>query len=338
MPKDEFSLIRQYFSISADQSSESGVVLGIGDDCALLRPRDGEVLAVTTDTLIEGVHFPANAPAEDIAQRALRVNLSDIAAMGAEPRWFQLALTLPEADDTWLRGFSGGLFAVAKQYACHLVGGDTTRGPLVISITMFGAVPAGSALTRSGAQVGDKVFVTGKLGLGAAGLECIKRGLFAERDLSSNYGVAPKHDLPSGYDKLWQAFWRPQPRLQEGQCLRTVASAAIDIADGLMADLGHLTGASDVGAIIYAEQLPLLTTAVTEFGVAQMQEWALSGGDDYELCFTVPPEKLEQLQALRAEGVIQATEIGEVVAEAGVKCLDARGHPLELSGSGYTHF
>ena len=330
MPMDEFSLIKQYFSrqdfskqdvaTGLENQKTSGVVLGIGDDCALLRPRQGEELAVSTDTLIEGVHFPAHSSAEDIAQRALRVNVSDIAAMGAEPRWFQLALTLPQANADWLSSFSEGLFSAAEQYGCTLVGGDTTRGPLAITITVLGSLPAGRGLIRGGGRAGDKVFVTGKLGLGAAGLESIQQGLSTKND------------------ELWQAFWRPQARLREAQCLRGVASAAIDISDGLHADLGHIATASGVGAVLYSDQFPLSSTVISVSGEQQARDWALCGGDDYELCFTVSPEKLAQLDALQKADAIHATEIGELVPGVGVKCLDKAGNTVILPQAGYSHF
>lgn len=338
-PQDEFSLIRDYFlrSLDADRSTGKdagknlpGVVLGIGDDCAVLRPSEHEDLVVTTDTLVEGVHFPAGSRGADIAQRALRVNVSDIAAMGAEPRCFQLALTLPEADTEWLQSFSAGLHAAADEFFCVLTGGDTTRGPLVVTITMFGAVARSGALTRSGASVGDKVFVSGSLGRGAAGLSVVQ---------SSSKGASTGLTAEKEMEDF---FWRPEPRLQLGQSLRHIASAMIDISDGLVADLGHIAQASDVAAVIHRQRLPLPEVAVKHFGDEQMREWALSGGEDYELCFTVPPGKLDQLAALQAEdgaqGLPQITEIGELVPGTGVQCLDAAGNSVTLERSGYAHF
>ena len=338
-PHDEFSLIRDYFlrSLDADRSTGKdavknihGVVLGIGDDCAVFRPPVNEDLVVTTDTLVEGVHFPVGSRGADIAQRALRVNVSDIAAMGGEPRCFQLALTLPEADTEWLQSFSTGLHAAADEFSCVLTGGDTTRGPLVITITMFGAVARGGALTRSGASVGDKVFVSGSLGQGAAGLSVVQ----SSRQYTPT-GLATEK-------RMENFFWRPEPRVQLGQSLRHIASAMIDVSDGLVADLGHIAQASDVAAVIHRQRLPLPKVAVKHFGDEQMREWALSGGDDYELCFTVPPEKLDQLAALQAEdgarGLPQITEIGELVPGTGVQCLDADGNSVTLERSGYSHF
>ncbi|MBQ0798830.1 MAG: thiamine-phosphate kinase [Porticoccaceae bacterium] len=344
-PLDEFSLIRDYFLRSLDADRGTGkdaggntpgvVVLGIGDDCAVLRPSEDEDLVVTTDTLVEGVHFPAGCRGADIAQRALRVNVSDIAAMGAEPRCFQLALTLPEADTEWLQSFSAGLHAAADEFSCVLTGGDTTRGPLVITITMFGAVAKGGALTRSGASVGDKVFVSGSLGRGAAGLSVVQSS-------SQHASTEFTSTRLSAENKMKDFFWCPEPRVQLGQHLRHIASAMIDISDGLVADLGHIAQASDVAAVIHRQRLPLPEVAVKHFGDEQMREWALSGGDDYELCFTVPPEKLDQLAALRAEdgagGLPQITEIGELVPGTGVQCLDAAGNSVTLERSGYAHF
>ena len=268
---DEFSLINRYFSACGAAGNDT--LLGVGDDCALLAPPSGEVLAVTTDTLLAGVHFPLDSPARLIAQRTLAVNLSDMAAMGATPRWFQLALTLPDTDQDWLADFSGGLNAMACQFNCALVGGDTTRGPLAISITLMGSVPPDKALTRSGAKPGDMIYVSGSLGDGAGGLAVIEGRL-----------SAGKKDAVY----LEERFWQPLPRISEGLEIRDFASAAIDISDGLLADLGHVAKASQVGALLEVDRLPLSQELRRAAGLEQGHTWALTGGDDYELCFTVP--------------------------------------------------
>lgn len=314
----EFTLIEKFFG--GRQSHGAGVALGIGDDCALLRIEVGEELAVSTDTLVGGIHFPMDGSAELIGQRGLRVNLSDLAAMGAQPRWFLLALTLPGADEVWIGDFSRGLFAAASTYGVALVGGDTTRGPLSITITVMGVLPVGQALRRDGARPGDRVYVTGTLGGGAAGLAAL-----ADPALSAEIGG------------LRQKYWQPSPRLAEGQSLRGIASAAIDVSDGLLADLGHIARRSGVGAEIHAERLPL-SRQIRHLGAPQQMEWALGGGDDYELCFTVPTAHVRGVEALIDAGQLDATAIGEIVTGDQVLCFDAAGHELALNHRGYDHF
>ncbi|MEZ0152706.1 MAG: thiamine-phosphate kinase [Candidatus Reddybacter sp.] len=318
---DEFSLINRYFS--ACGAAGNDVFLGVGDDCTLLAPPTGEVLAVTTDTLLAGVHFPFDSPAQLIAQRALAVNLSDMAAMGATPRWFQLALTLPDADQDWLAEFSTGLNAMACQFNCALVGGDTTRGPLTISITLMGSVPPDKALTRSGAKPGDIIYVSGSLGDGAGGLAAIEGRLSAGSE-------------DAAY--LEGRFWQPQPRISEGLKIRAFASAAIDISDGLLADLGHIAKASQVGALLEVDKLPLSQALQRAVVSEQGRTWALTGGDDYELCFTVPADGAAHCQRLINEGLLMATPIGQIDEGLGVRCVDERGQVVEVECSGYKHF
>ena len=229
----EFELIQQYFC--GLQELSTGLVLGIGDDAAVLELAAGEQLVVATDTLVEGVHFPVGLDAGHIAARTLLTNLSDLAAMGADPRWFTLALTLAEASETWLAGFSRGLSRVASRYRCALVGGDITRGSLTVTITVHGVVPCGQALTRCGASSGDSIFVTGTPGLGAAGLRCLSGELAVEESEAVRQRLVDK-------------FLNPSPRLGTGRQLRGIASAVIDISDGLVADLGHICSRSAVGA------------------------------------------------------------------------------------------
>lgn len=319
----EFELIRHYFRQHSAESAPESVLLGVGDDAALLQPPAGEALAVTVDTLVAGSHFPEGAPAEEIAQRALRVNLSDLAAMGAKPLWFTLALTLPEASDDWLRDFSRGLFAVAEEYGCTLVGGDTTRGPLTITLQLMGSVPAGLALRRDGASAGDYVLVTHTLGDSAAGLAVL------QNRLSKTLG-----DEVSTY--LTDRYWRPTPRLEAATRLTGIASAALDISDGLVADLGHICEASDLGAEVFVEDLPLSPALEAATDETQARQWALCGGDDYELCFTVPESRMGELGMLIASGALQATVVGRMRAGSGVDCR-LHGEPFATQ-QGYTHF
>lgn len=327
----EFELIQQFFQreqadLLLEEKAQASVILGIGDDCALLRVPANKQLAVSVDTLVADVHFPADAKPEDIAERALRTNLSDLAAMGAEPLWFTLALTLPKnsvyVSEEWLRDFSRGLFRTANHYEIVLVGGDTTSGALSITIQVMGALESHQALRRDGASIGDFVCVTNYVGDGAAALAVIQNRL----DINSEY-----------QDYLRERFYRPIPRLQESKALLGIASAALDISDGLVADLNHICEASDLGAIIDVENLPLSPALLAVNDLQQVRTWALSGGDDYELCFTVSPEKMPELAMLIAQGVIRATVIGEIIAGSGVHC-ELDGEIFELAEQGYQHF
>lgn len=320
MSLNEFSLIEHYFSAIGQAE---GVVLGVGDDGALLDIPAGQHLVVSVDTLVAGVHFPLDAAPDDIARRALRVNLSDLAAMGATPRWFTLALTLPAADRGWLEVFSRALAMDAEQFGCALVGGDTTAGPLGISIQLMGLVPAGRALTRSGARAGDHVFVTGTLGEGAAALQLFEPGLKLT-------GTVREH--------LRKRFYQPTPRLQEGVKLRGLASAALDVSDGLLADLGHIAEQSALGAELQLSALPLAPWLKKLAHAETVQGWALSGGDDYELCFTVPPANLAGIEGMIADGELVASCIGRMTARVGVRCIDDSGELVHVDRAGYRHF
>lgn len=306
----EFELIEQFFK--PQQVKRQDVALGIGDDCALLTVPADHQLAVSIDTLVAGIHFWENADPVDLGHKALAVNLSDLAAMGATPAWFTLALTLPQPDTAWLTKFCQGLFALARQYQVQLVGGDTTRGPLCITIQVHGFIPRGQAILRSGARPGDLVFVTGCLG--DAGLALQLRA------------AAP----PS----LQQKLHRPEPRIREGLLLRQLANSAIDISDGLAADLSHILSTSGVGATIQLEQLPLSTALLTHTDRPSAQMLALTAGDDYELCFTLPAEK----SLLLEQSGIAATCIGVVEAQPGLRIVNASGEAIILEKAGYQHF
>lgn len=280
------------------------MTLGIGDDAALLNMPADQQLVVATDTLVESVHFPPQASAEHIATRALCVNLSDMAAMGARPRWFTLALTLPAtmASTQWLESFSRGLATVAEQYDIALVGGDTTAGPLTISLTLLAEVPVAQSLRRDGAKPGDTLYVTGTLGDGAAALEIINRG-----DLAHS-------------ERLLTRFYQPQPQIEAGIRLRNVASACIDISDGLIADLGHICKASGVRSDIQTKLLPI-HQELHQLWPQQAVDWALSGGDDYQLCFTVPQSRCEIVNQWIDAGEFDATMVGQILAPDNSKNL-----------------
>ena len=314
MALTEFELIARYFTTAEfPAGADRGVVLGIGDDAAILRLAPGHELLVSIDTLVSGVHFPPTLPAEDIGYRALAVNLSDLAAMGAEPLWFTLALTLPEVDTDWLQGFSRGLSGLARRAGIALVGGDTTRGPLSITIQVHGTVTAGTALRRDGARVGDQVFVSGNPGMAALGLARIQQQARA--------------------DDATRAFLRPEPRLRLGQRLRGIASAAIDVSDGLLADAAHIAERSQVGIEIDQARLPLAPLLTTLPSRDEALRLCLSGGDDYELCFSAPSDRAAEIQAIAAATSTPCTPIGRVVSGSGVRC-----DGVTLSSTGYRHF
>jgi len=319
MPLSEFQLIANYFTRQPLRRAD--VALGIGDDAALLRVPAGQCLAVSIDTLVEGVHFlPEIAPA-DLGYRALAVNLSDLAAMGAQPAWATLALTLPRVDEAWLAQFSAGFFELAQQQRVQLVGGNTTRGPLSISVQVHGFVPEEQALKRSGAQPGDLIFVTGTLGDAAIGL---RAGL-------QKIVLDPEHAQHAA-----QRWLRPVPRVAEGLALRGVASACIDISDGLLADLGHVCDASRVGACVLVEQVPVSTL----FHALGQADWnlPLCAGDDYELCFTAPPGRRAHVEKLFSAFACGVRCVGVIEAAPGVRCEMQDGRPFVPAQRGYDHF
>lgn len=317
MSLGEFELIERFFARAAGRRAD--VIVGIGDDAAVLRVPEGAELVAATDTLIAGVHFPVDTAPDAIGHKALAVNLSDLAAMGTEPAWAMLALTLPEADEAWLGEFARGFLALAGHHRMALVGGDTTRGPLSVTVQVLGWVPRGSALRRAGARPGDHLYVTGTLGDAALALE----GLRGARRV-------PRAALAA----LRRRLDRPEPRIEAGLALRGVASAAIDVSDGLLADAGHLARAGGVGITVWPQALPRSADYRTASGGEEDWEAALSGGDDYELCFSVPPGREEALRALGCP----VTRIGVVEAGSGVHCLRRDGSPLHPTQAGYTHF
>lgn len=301
------------------------VALGIGDDAALLQVPDGQQLVACTDTLVAGIHFLPDTAPEDLGWRALAVNLSDLAAMGAAPAWALLALTLPQAYPRFVDRFAEGFAELARAHGVALVGGDTTEGPLAVTVTALGCVPPGRALTRRGAKAGDAVFVTGTLGDAVAALYGLRDGRFG----NGRGSVEPT---------LLAAMNRPQPRIAAGLALRDLATACIDISDGLLADLGHICAASGVGAELEAEALPVSATLAATFDHAACIDMALSGGDNYELCFTAPAARADDVERLLAATPGGVTRIGRIVAGAGVLARDGHGARVVTRNAGWEHF
>ncbi len=314
----EFDLIRRYFT-----RATPGAELGVGDDCALLCVGSGMELAVSTDMLVSGTHFFADADPFLLGHKALAVNLSDLAAMGAAPRWALLALALPKADEPWLQQFSAGFFALAQLYGVDLVGGDTTRGPLNLCVTIMGEVPSGAALRRSGAQAGDDVWVSGRLGGAALALAHLKGEVqLASADFAACAG----------------ALHQPQPRVALGLALRGVATSAIDISDGLLADLGHILECSTQGAAIRLEALPVAPALRPSLAGRLGLHCALAGGDDYELCFTAPAGQRTAVEKIADRLELPLTRIGSIVAGSGCTVRDNNDKTIELGESGFDHF
>jgi thiamine-monophosphate kinase len=316
----EFSLIDRIRERTAQGRDD--VRLGIGDDAALLAVPAGQELAVAIDTLIEGVHFPRGTSAADIGWKALAVNLSDLAAMGATPAWALLALTLPKAESAFIDDLAAGFAELAGLYRLALVGGDTTRGALALSVVVHGFVPPGKALMRAGAQIGDAIFVTGTLGDAAAGLALVQQG--GHEDSRSAYLIGRLN--------------RPTPRVAAGLALRGHAHACIDISDGLLADLGHICEASELGAEIDVSLLPRSSALLDLFDDTAACDFALSGGDDYELCFTISQQHVAAVQTDLARLGCGATRIGRMVEGRGVRVRDASGQWLEPKHRGWDHF
>ncbi len=320
----EFDLIKQYFTRPARRDASGHTVLGVGDDCALLAPTPGRQLAVSSDMLIEGRHFLAGADPFALGHKSLAVNLSDLAAMGAAPLGFTLALALPGAEPAWLDGFSRGLFALADLHGCELVGGDTTKGPLNICITVFGELAPGTALRRDAARTGDDIWISGTLGDARLALaDALNEFALNEADRQL---AAPRLHAPA-------------PRLALGRLLAEgrLAHAALDISDGLVGDLHHILAASRVGAVLDVDALPagpVLARQPREL----RRRFTAAGGDDYELCFTAPAANREAILAAGAQSDTPVTRVGRIVAEPGLRLVDVDGAPLALQLRGWDHF
>lgn len=320
----EFDLIWRFFKAGSEsmaQNQTDQVLLGIGDDCALLQPDPAQSLAVTSDMLVEGRHFFANANPEWLGHKALAVNLSDLAAMGAKPVGFTLAIALPQADSTWLTQFSQGLFRLARQWQCPLIGGDTTKGPLTICITALGHVPAGTAITRAGAKVGDDIWVSGTLGDARLALGALRTEWPLDR---------------GSLDTVLPRMHEPEPRITLGIQLRGIANAALDVSDGLLGDLGHILKSSQVNAEVLIDQLPISSTLAKQTERLRRQ-CATNGGDDYELCFTAPKNQRAEIELL-STALLPLTRIGSITSatngtEPTLMLRDANGNLLTAADS-----
>ena len=313
----EFDLIDKFFTRDTRRA-----VLGVGDDCALLAPAPGMQLAVSSDMLVQGRHFLPTVPPARLGHKALAVNLSDLAACGARPLAFTLALALPNVDETFLDGFSRGLLALADEHGCELVGGDTTQGPLNICITVFGEVPPGAALLRSHARAGDDVYVSGTLGDARLALEAFRGAVALDA---------------AGFAQARDAMELPQPRVALGVALRGVAGGAIDVSDGLLGDLSHLMRRSGVGATLDVDAVPR-SALLRSQAPALQRLCTLAGGDDYELLFTAPAERAAQVAAAAAAAGVAVTRIGRIESAAGLRLVDARGRAVEHRFESFDHF
>ena len=319
MSLGEFDLIRRFFE---REHAQPGVELGIGDDCAVLRPTPGQQLLISSDMLVEGRHFLSTVAPERLGHKALAVNLSDLAACGATPRGFTLALALPRADAAWLERFAAGLFALADAHGIPLIGGDTTAGPLNICITVFGEAAPGQALLRSGAQVGDDLYVSGEVGDARLALEVFRGDVILAGD---------------AFEIVRRAMELPQPRVALGQALRGIATSAIDISDGLIGDLGHVLARSGVGARLEVDALPRSRILAAQ-PLAVQRLCTLSGGDDYELLFTAPAAARAAVEAAAASAGTRVTRIGRIEAEAGLRLIDAQGGIVPPTFDAFDHF
>ncbi|MCW9718369.1 thiamine-phosphate kinase [Avibacterium sp. 21-599] len=340
MSEGEFDLIKRYFTASK-RPSRKDVILAIGDDCAITEHRQNQRIAITTDTMVENTHFlPSISPA-DLAYKAVATNLSDLAAMGAEPAWFSLALTLPHINHSWLQAFSQSFFEILDHYNVDLIGGDTTKGALhVISITAQGIIPKGKALCRHSANVGDWIYVSGTLGDSAGGLSLLLNSPNAVRNQSAVQNLSN-----SEQDYLIKRHLRPTPRVLLGLelAVSSLASSAIDISDGLIADLGHILARSQCSAVINVDKLPLSEALINTFGLTKAEQFALTGGEDYELCFTVPDDLRAKLDQHLSHIGVNYTCIGQLRAlrSANKKSIQLLRHGVEVAmpqSLGFDHF
>lgn len=316
----EFELIKNYFTEQVVKRKD--VLLGIGDDCAIVTPAEKQNIAITTDTLVSGVHFPHNTSPRAIGHKAIAVNLSDLAAVGAEPSWVSVAITLPEIDEQWIDEFCTGLFELCEYYNVQLIGGDTTQGPLSITVTAQGVVPADQHISRSGAKTGNWLYVTGEIGDAALAL----RHVLGRTELDNNI-----------FTKVKERLDFPMPRVLAGQALRNYATSAIDLSDGLMADLAHICRSSKVGANIVLENLPLSNALMEAVGQEKAIELALTGGDDYELLFTVSEDKKVGMETALANSGVNVTCIGQLNPSNKITTT-LNSKPTAINAVGFEHF
>lgn len=314
----EFDLIRQYFTRPTSHTN-----LGVGDDAALLTVDSNQELAISVDMLVAGTHFLADTDPRQLGWKSLAVNISDMAAMGAEPKWATLAIALPAADENWIAAFAEGFFVCAKRFKVDLIGGDTTRGPLCISVQIMGQVPTGGALRRDGAKNGDDIWVSGQLGDAALALN----HLLSKHPLTNNELA---QTLP--------ALLQPQPRVALGLALRNIAHSAIDISDGLLADLGHILKASGLGAELCLDDIPRSAIMQQHLTNPSVLNMLLAGGDDYELCFTTPADAHDRILQIAQELGLRLSRIGKTRVEPGLLIKDGQGNLIETGASGFDHF
>lgn len=316
----EFNLIAKYFTRTSPNAD-----LGVGDDAALIQLSAGHQLAISADMLVAGTHFLDDCPAYFVGWKSLAVNISDMAAMGANPKWATLAIALPKIDETWLSEFSRGFFACADQFGVSLIGGDTTRGPLNISVQIMGEVPVGKALRRDGAKANDEIWVSGTLGEAALGLAQLQNKL-------------PENALSTTEKQTYiDALQAPQARVTLGLALRNIANSAIDVSDGLLADLGHILERSNLGADLYWKQIPHVSIS-KELDTSTLQKLSLAGGDDYELCFTAPASKHDEVLAIGEKLNLKLSPIGLISQEKKLSIFDEAQRPIEIKSTGYDHF
>ena len=320
-PLTEFSFIRRHLAIP--QPHDPDLLLGIGDDAAIIRPRAGFDLCFSSDMLLAGRHFFPHDPPEAIAHKILATNISDIAAMGGQPRWVLLSAALPELNEPWLQAFSGCLFATLRQYGITLIGGDTTQGNLAFNVAITGELPAGKALRRSGAQQGDDIWVSGQIGLAAAALHHIWGNIRLPETL---------------FTRCEAARLRPTPRVALGQAILPFATAAQDISDGLAQDIGHILAASHASAELFAHAVPTLPALRQALPEATLHELTLAGGDDYELLFTAPPSQRHNIQAAAQAAQTPVQRIGKITHSGSLKILNAHGDEIHLARKGFDHF
>ncbi|QIQ42026.1 MAG: thiamine-phosphate kinase [Buchnera aphidicola (Microlophium carnosum)] len=322
MKYNEFEIISQFFK--RKQKKDYNEIRGIGDDSALVTIPKNNVLAISTDTLVEKTHFLKNISPEDLAYKTVAVNLSDLAAMGAKPKWTTLSLTMPKSDSLWLEKFSNSLFDILNKYNIRLIGGDTNCGPLSITLSIYGLLEKHTALLRSNANIGDLIYVTGTLGESAAGLFLLKKKIFIKNANIRNY-LIKKH-------------LHPIPRVFEGLSLRKIANSAIDISDGLISDLGHILNSSKRGANINLNQIPISKILINNFQRQNCLDWALNGGEDYELCFTISKKNVKRLNQIRQKFLVNCTCIGHITSiEKGFNLFHNK-KKIVFQKKGFNHF